>query len=247
MYPRIRTKTVYLLVTGLLRHMRSVNVECPNFLDTTDSRFASFHNALDNVLHEFREKGIGAQTQRTEAFTKADEESLWQSGVLGIDNPKSLLYTVLYMNGKNLCLRGGEEQRQLKLSQFQRLTNPLRYVYTENASKNRCGGLAQIRVENKVVPIIAIGPRCHVKILDSYFEKLPPKAFEKDNFYVQPSTETPDDPNKPWYTANPIGRNTLGKFVKEICDKGNIDGHKTNHSLCATGVSDLFKQEYQRN
>lgn len=88
------------------------------------------------MLRELREKGIGAQTQRTEAFTKADEESLWQSGVLGIDNPKSLLYNVFYMNGKNFSLRGGEEQRQLKLSQFQRLTNPLRYVYTENASKN---------------------------------------------------------------------------------------------------------------
>lgn len=107
-----------------------------------------------------------------------------------------------------------------------------------------CGGLAQIQVENKVVLIIAIpeaGPTCHVKILDSYFEKLPLKAFEKNNFYVQPSSETPDDPTKPRYTANLTGRNTLGKFVKEICDKGNIDGHKTNHSLRATGVSDLFQ------
>ena len=56
-------KTLYLLVTGLLRYMRSVNVECPNFLDTTDSRLASLQNALDNVLRELREKGIGAQTQ----------------------------------------------------------------------------------------------------------------------------------------------------------------------------------------
>lgn len=49
----------------------------------------------------------------------------------------------------------------------------------------------QISVEsNKSVPIIAIGPRCHVKILDRYSEKLPPKAFE-GNFYVQPSTEHP--------------------------------------------------------
>ena len=96
-------KTVYRLLTGLLRHMRSVNVECPNFLDTNDSRFATFHNGLDNVLRELCGKGIGAQTQRTEAFTKADEESLWQSGVLGIDNPKSLLYTVfLYERQKFL-------------------------------------------------------------------------------------------------------------------------------------------------
>ena len=44
----------------------------------------------------------------------------------------------------------------------------------------------------------------------------------------------------PWYTVKPIGKNTLAGMVKEICAHGNIAGWKTNHSLCATGVSDLF-------
>ena len=44
----------------------------------------------------------------------------------------------------------------------------------------------------------------------------------------------------PWFSMNPIGRNTLAKMVKEICSDGNIAGHKTNHSLRATGASELY-------
>ena len=46
------------------------------------------------------------------------------------------------------------------------------------------------------------------------------------------------DVSKQWFTARPIGKNSLGKMVKEICSNA---GHKTNHSLRATGVSDLFQ------
>ena len=41
-------------------------------------------------------------------------------------------------------------------------------------SKNRTGSLAQLRVSNKVVPVFAIpeaGTRCHVYILDMYYER----------------------------------------------------------------------------
>ena len=117
-----------------------------------------------------------------------------------------------FFNGKIFCLRGGEEHCQLKLSELKKFTYPLRYMHTENSSKNRSGGLAQIRVKNKVVPISAVpdaGSRCHVYVLDLYIQKLPPEAFSRDNFYVQPCLIVPDDPSKPWFTTNPIGKNTL--------------------------------------
>ena len=114
-------------------------------------------------------------------------------------------------------------------------------MYTENSSKNQYGGVKQLHVKNKSVPIVAVpelGRRCHVFILDTYLQKLPPEALQRDNFYVHsvPVFNT----SKPWYTAKPIGKNTLASMVKEICVHGNIAGQKTNHSLRATGVSDLF-------
>ena len=46
-----------------------------------------------------------------------------------------------------------------------------------------------MRLKNKVVPIDAVeegGNWCHVKILDLFLKKIPPEAFSKNNFYLQP-------------------------------------------------------------
>ena len=32
-----------------------------------------------------------------------------------------------------------------------------------------------------------------------------------DNFYVQPCPRVPDDPTKPWFSANPTGKNSLSE------------------------------------
>ena len=104
---------------------------------------------MDSVYRKLRSDGIGTRKKCTETFTKEEENQLWESGVLGIDNPTSLLRAVFFSNGKNFCLRGDNEHRNLRLSQLKRTENG--YVYTENVSKNRSGGLAQLHVKNKLV------------------------------------------------------------------------------------------------
>ena len=42
---RYPPKSIYMLLTGLLRHMRTFSPLCPNFLDTANQQFSSFHNA----------------------------------------------------------------------------------------------------------------------------------------------------------------------------------------------------------
>ncbi len=154
----------------------------------------------------------------------------------------SLLRAVFFNNGKTFCLRGGEEHRNLRLSQFKRTENG--YSYTENASKNRSGGLAQLRIKNKTVEIFAnaeAGDRCHCRLLDLYINKLPIEATEKDLFYVRPVETVRNEST--WYYSIPIGRNKLSQMVHEICKIGNISGHKTNHSLRATGATELYAAE----
>ena len=55
---------------------------------------------------------------------------------MGAATPRGLLNAVFSLNGKNFCLRGGEGHRNLKLSQLQRLSQPDRWIYHENCSKN---------------------------------------------------------------------------------------------------------------
>ena len=72
--------------------------------------------------------------------------------------PQGLLNCVFFLNGKNFCLRRGAEHRDLKISQLKRsvvkLTgkHAVRYTYTEHVSKNRAGGLKQIKQANKTAP-----------------------------------------------------------------------------------------------
>ena len=98
-------RTIYSLLSGLLRYSRDKHPNALNFLCTEDTRFHLLHNALDNVMRELRTEGVGSVTKSAEVFTKEDENKLWNLGILGIHSPKALLRAVFFFYGKNLCLR----------------------------------------------------------------------------------------------------------------------------------------------
>ena len=209
-------KSLYMLLAGILRHMCSKNPLCPNFLDNKQLQFVSLHDAMDNVFRKLRVEGVQANSKSTEAFTKKEICQLWDSGTLSTTTPKGLLCAVFFLNGISFCLRGGEEHRNLKLSQIKHEKESPRYVYTELASKNRSGSLAQLRVKNESVTIYSVseaGDMFHVSVLDLYFSKLPKEAIERDVFYLQPVSNVKRC-DQPWYTTTPVGKNTLARMVK---------------------------------
>ena len=117
------------------------------------------------------------------------------------------------------------------------------YIYTENSSKNRQGGESQLKLKNKCFEILEneeAGDCCHCKLLDMYISKLPEEVKAKDLFYVRPLEEVKSDSTKPWYYCAPIGRNKLSKMVAEMCKLACILGHHSNHSLRATGATQLY-------
>ena len=194
---------------------------------------------MDAYFRKLRQDGIGVEIKHTGVISKEEESLLWERGILGTSTPLALLRSVFYYNGKIFCLRGGEEHRQLKFSQLKRVEKG--FVYTENGSKNRSGGVAQMRVENKVVPSYAvheIGERCHVYLLDMYLKKVPKDALDKNNFYLRPQ-RIASDTDGVWYMPVPVGRNTLQKMLPAMCEEAGI-ARRTNHSLRATGATQLF-------
>jgi len=146
-------RTLYQLLCGLLRHTRNVQRDPPNFLDRKDVRFKNLHGTCDVVFRSLHENGIGTSKKSAQILTKDHEDKLWKAGVLNSTTPKGLQNAVFYYVGKTCCLRGGEEQRNLKLSQFTRFSDPDRYIYSEHSSKNRNGGFNQFHIDNKNVPI----------------------------------------------------------------------------------------------
>ena len=234
-------KTVYHLLSGILRYMREKDPYAPNFLDQKDGAFKKLHGTMDTHFRALRQQGVGAKVNHAKIITSEEECLMWERGVMGTTSPLALLRAVFYYNGKKFLLRGGAEHRGLKFSQLQRTSNA--YIYTENGSKNRSGGLAQLRVENKVVPSYAVheaGERCHVALLDLYFSKVPSEALQKDNFYLRPLQKKPEDPNAPWFMSMQVGVNTINQMLSKMCEQAGLE-HRTNHSLRATGASDMFQ------
>ena len=195
------------------------------------------------MFKSLRSDGVGSTSAHTEGISKEEEDTLWQSGVLNVESSIGLLHAVFFYCGKCFCLRGGQEHRNLSLSQLERLYHPDRYIYRENSSKNKQGGLKQLRTEHKVVTIVAnevAGDRCPVFLLDRYISKLPTAAKEKDLFYCRALPTLPKKPEDPWYMSVAVGKNTLCGMVKEMFAKAGLSGKKTNHSLRVAGATSLF-------
>ena len=69
-------------------------------MDKKNTHFKGLHGTLDNLHPKLHEKGKGTKVKHAEVITRDEENQLWDSGELGITNPRSLQNTVLYYNGK---------------------------------------------------------------------------------------------------------------------------------------------------
>ena len=63
-------------------------------------------------------EGVGVQVKQAEPFGKDEEDILWNKGLLGSENPRTLLNTMVFVLGKCFALRGGQEHRGRKFKQF---------------------------------------------------------------------------------------------------------------------------------
>ena len=180
------------------------NPEAMKFLDSKETTFRDLHHTCNVVYCDLHDQGIGTDVRHARVFSQEEESKLWETGVLGITTPKRLQHAVFYYThtctGKCFCIRGGEEQRRLGPSHFICSEKSDCYTYVEHGSKNRSGGLAQLRIENKGVPCYAVpdkNPACLVFLLDIYLNKLPQHAYANDVLYCRPKPKTPVDASSP--------------------------------------------------
>ena len=251
-------KTVFNLLSGLLRFTREKKANAFNFLSQSDADFAPLQKVMDSFFRQLHADGIGTRIHQSDVLSYEDEASLWDKSVLGVDNPQQLIHAVFFYCGLNFCLRGGDEHRGLKLSQLKRVVLPdpedlakstVCYEYIEHGSKNNLGGLKQVRKRqpNKVVRHFAnpaIGDKCLVRLLDLYFSKRPEfkdHNSDSDAFYLRPLEKYSNVSGKPWYYTRAIGHNTLKGMMKSMCKEAGIPAeNKSNHSLRATAATRML-------
>ncbi len=83
--------TVHSLLSGLQRHMLSLNPSAARFLDKKNTQFKELHGTLDSPFRHLHESGAGRQVRHAaEVITREEENMLWESGQLGTLTPKAL-------------------------------------------------------------------------------------------------------------------------------------------------------------
>ena len=113
------------------------------------------------------------------------------------------------------------------------------YKYVEYISKNNQHKFKDINSKNKEVKVYALvgNPRCLVKLLDQYLERLPSGA---PFLYMRPLEQVPKESDKSWFTRQRVGFNMLKGFVGKIFSGTGIECEYTNHSLRATAITRMF-------
>ena len=121
--------------------------------DKSDMRFRDLHITLDTVCASLSKEGVGTEVRHAAVIPIEHEDILWKKGVLGVATPESLLRTVFYTVELHFSLRGGQEYRDSKYSQFTRVPEEgyPTTKYVENGSKNYQGRFSETGQLNKIV------------------------------------------------------------------------------------------------
>ena len=187
------------------------------------------------------------ERKKAEPLLLEEEELFWRKGLLGDGNPQALVDTMVVTNGIYFALCSGirSEHRQLQSDPCQiKLVERTRHwsflEYTEEISKNRPGGLKGRKIKHKVVHHYdnpENPERCFVRLFKLY-QQLQPPDRPKNAFYFKPLK---NPTTNTWFSAKPIGHNTLEKTVARLCSAAGIQGFRTNHSLRATAATRLYQ------
>ena len=121
-----------------------------------DPEFSAFRASLDAEMKRLQGEGVGSTKKQAEVLTEAEENMLWEKGLLGDDSAQALLDTIVFCTGLYFALRSGQEHRQLRRDpcQIEVVEHPGERAYlkyTEDTSKNHPGGLKGRKITQKVV------------------------------------------------------------------------------------------------
>ena len=239
-------KTLYDIVLCVQFHLETLGF---GYKLLNDEYFKDIRNTLDNVMKMRTAEGVGNTVRKAEILLQSHENYLWGVGLLGTNDPDTLLNTVVFVIGKGFSLRAGKEHYSLRRppfnSQFTFLHDDDGQVfirYTEDFGlKTNKGGIKHRKVEPKCVDMYPISDvsRCPVRIIMLYLSKLP-KGGTCTAFYQQPQKKFM--PNS-WYQNRPTGQNKLRDCIKDMCSKAGFSGFFTNHSLRSTSATKMYRSD----
>ena len=213
--------------------------------------FRDVYFVVDNVMKESCSLGLGV-VQHATPISIEMEEVMWENGVLGEERTDQLPDTLLYMLGINLCLRGGEEHKNLRRPGFNSQITVtydndgykcLEYV-EDSCSKTRKGGMTT--KANHDPKIVKVYPnidqsRCVVRYFEKYLSLLPIGGKHGELYLYEKKGVKNASTDGVWYKDSCVCINPLRATVKKLLGMaGFTKGNFRNHSLRSTCCTRLY-------
>ena len=214
-----------------------------------DREFIVANKILTGRIQLNRSEGLDVSKHKT-AISSGDIQKMYESGVLGFDNPVSLQNKVFF----ELCLhfgrRGKEGLHALKKTSFQFVVDDcdstIEYAtlnFNEKTKKNHGTDSKRKETDQRMYSLPG-DPNCPIQSLHLYLSKLHPEC---DAFFQRPRTGENVSSEEIWYYNKAVGINTLGQKMKNISEKAQLSQIYTNHCIRATTSTVLSHSSFNEN
>ena len=218
---------------ALHRHLRQSNRD---FNIIGDKAFGHCNQVLDARLKKLKREGNLPAVRHKETITRGDFHSIMQ--YFGAhDGPVPLTEYVWFVLTYHFCLRGSESQAQLRVEDLQERTSDSGEAYytlaTAYKTKTDQGGLTSSNsVSDGLVqdPLLVAAVK---KLLSKIDCKQTTRLFQMAKKHWE------KDRDGLWFTGQPLGKNTIVHFMRDISKKANLSKVYTNHCVRATCISRL--------
>ena len=153
------------------------------------------------------------------------------------DGPVPLTEYVWFVLTYHFCLRGSESQAQLRVEDLQEWTSDSGEAYytlaTAYKTKTDQGGLTS---SNSVSDGLVQDP-LQVAAVKKLLSKIDCKQTTR--LFQMAKKHWEKDRDGLWFTGQPLGKNTIVHFMRDISKKANLSKVYTNHCVRATCISRL--------
>lgn len=237
--PGTLSSIVYSLDRHLQRRHYVVSLRGPYFKD--------LHDCLAAKRKQLKSQGKGRLPNKAEPVTVDEEKRLWDLGLMGKNNPESLL-NALWWRNNFFGIRGVNEHRQMTWGDVSIETDVdgRRFIqYQERVTKTRKDPKQQRAISPRIFETPDTPETCPVELLLFYTHKRPIEMLHPDSpFYLQRLTDKQLKPTV-WFKNSPLGQNSIKYIMKKMAEKGELTGRKTNHSGRKTQVKRLREANFE--
>ena len=222
-----------------------------------DNEFSKSREVLAAKRKNLVRQGKGNCPNATRELTEAEEDALFENGQFGVQDPKSLQRALWWFLSLHFGWRARDESRKLCWGDVGLASDPetdSEYLVwkSERGSKTRTGqdGGHQRAFEPKA-HASNNKSRCPVEFYKAFRSHRPEAMLEPDaSFYLAINhRRKPND--KVWYLDRPLGKNEIGKFLKDAFAAAKLDDTNkkkvSNHSVRKTSVGRLLEADVQPN